>query len=160
MGFLRSSRSRPDGRDIPPSIIDTLAQNDRANSLLRQGRWLEAISLLDQVRQHPRLEPDSKYSAIAFLAMAYVAIGECHQARALAGSAPVEQRALSAGLQQCLFMRGIARYLLGERAQALRDLERVYAANPSFKGIQEAKAGMVSGTFHFDYYGQPVARAQ
>jgi tetratricopeptide (TPR) repeat protein len=160
MGFLRTSRRDPNPGGIPPSVTDALAQTDRANSLLRQGLWADAIPLLDRVRQHPELEPDSRYSVIAFLAMAYVATGDHHQALALAETAPLEQRTLSQGLQQCLFMRGMARYLLGGRAQAVRDLERVYAANPSFKGITEAKAGMATNTFHFEYFGQPVARTR
>lgn len=132
-------------------------QGELAASLLHLGRWREAIPLLDAIREHPQLEEESRFSVIAHLALAHMALGDNQQAFELANSAPLLRHAMPPSLQECLFMRAAARYFLGHHAPAVKDLDRLYALAPEFRELSEAKAGMADGSFHLEYAGHPVA---
>jgi hypothetical protein len=49
----------------------------------------------------------------------------------------------------CLYLRGVGRYLDGDRRQAIADLERLYAVNPAYPDLMAEKAAMEAGTFVF-----------
>ena len=54
---------------------------------------------------------------------------------------------LGDGAQQCLFVRGISQYQAGHHADAISDLDRLYAMSPMFGGLVETKAAMQGGTY-------------
>ncbi|PZR66118.1 MAG: hypothetical protein DLM66_13935 [Candidatus Dormiibacter spiritus] len=60
-------------------------------------------------------------------------------------------------------MRAACKFLQGQRAQAIADIDRLYAVNPEYPNVTEEKRGMLAGTFkleppqHFpDWYPNDV----
>jgi|SRR5579872_6179899 len=120
-------------------------------ALLRAGQLEEAIDRLAVLRSQPGLSEQAASSVVANLALAFLLKGDPEQAEALVDQAVGGKRNLDEGLQQCLLLRGIARYSLGQRAAAIRDMERLYAAasNPD---VLRDKTAMQDGTYKVDSF--------
>ncbi|MHB8572505.1 MAG: zinc ribbon domain-containing protein [Candidatus Dormibacteria bacterium] len=128
------------------------ARKKLAESLLKSGQPDAAVPIILQIREDPRLAEESRNSGTAMLAMAYIKKGEFSQAVEFCNLVIANKRSLDAGAQQCLHFRGIASYLLGQRAAGLRDLERLFAMDPTREHLAQEKAEMASGTFTLDGY--------
>lgn len=120
-----------------------------SKALLMAGRIDEAIPRLEQHRQLSWITDESRASMSSALAAAYLAKGDASQALALVSQEALGKHVLDIGLQQCLYFRAVSRYLLGQRAKAIGDLDRLYAVNSSYPGLAEAKAEMTGGTYTF-----------
>jgi tetratricopeptide (TPR) repeat protein len=118
-------------------------------ALVMGGRIDEAIPRLEQHRQLSWLTVESRASMSSALAAAYLAKGDPSQALALVSEEPLRKHELDSGLQQCLYMRAASQYLLGQRAKAIGDIDRLYAINSGYSGLAEAKAEMTAGNFTF-----------
>jgi tetratricopeptide (TPR) repeat protein len=117
------------------------------DALLRSDRVDEAIERLQHMRAIPMLADDSQASLTANLALAFLLKNDPGQALALASSASLQKRNLGEGLQQCLYLRAASRYLSGQKAKAIADLDRLYAVNASYPNLGEAKAEMQAGSY-------------
>lgn len=153
LGDLRRNQKRwVEARDLYARVLalrpnDVRVRADVGGAHVQLAEWNGAVEALEAVRQNPTLTDDSRASIVAHLALAYIALGDISQAVELVAAQPLERRTLNSGLEQCLFVRAIARYLLGERSRAVRDLARLHALNPDFVQARQAKAAMENGTF-------------
>ena len=114
---------------------------------LNAGNYDAAVSRIVALRENAPLQPDSHASASAHLALAFLHKGDAGQAEAIAKGENLRARVLGDGGQQCLYVRAIAQYLAGSHAAAIADLDRLYAVDPMFGGLAEAKAAMQAGTY-------------
>lgn len=114
---------------------------------LNAGNYDMTITRIVALRENAPLQPDSHASASAHLALAFLHKEDADQALAITKAEPLRQRMLGDGGQQCLFVRAISQYQAGHHADAVSDLDRLYAMNPMFGGLTEAKAAMVAGTY-------------
>ena len=126
---------------------DWLAEGHAANAWLNAGNADAAIPHFLHVREHPNLTDDSRASLTAGLAMAFLSKGDPRQALDLAKAEPLQRHQLGDGLQQCLFLRAIASYQLGQHSHAISDLDRLAGINPAFPNINEVRNEMLTGTF-------------
>ncbi len=46
-----------------------------------------------------------------------------------------------------MYLRALSHYQKGERSQAISDLDRLYAVDPNYPNIQQAKDEVTAGTF-------------
>jgi tetratricopeptide (TPR) repeat protein len=145
--FERYLRHAPD---------DWLAEGHAANAWLNAGNADAAIPHFLHVREHPFLTDDSRASLTAGLAMAYLRRGDPHQALDLARSAPLQRHNLEPGLQQCLFLRALAYYAVGQHSHAISDLDRLASINPGFPNLNEVRNEILTGTFKLDPVADPV----
>ena len=148
--FERYLRHAPD---------DWLAEGHAANAWLNAGNADAAIPHFLHVREHPFLTDDSRASLTAGLAMAYLRKGDAHQALDLAKSAPLQRHNLGEGLQQCLLLRALAYYEVGQHSHAINDLDRLAGVNPSFPNLNELRNEMLTGTLRLDPIAKPTAAA-
>jgi hypothetical protein len=146
--FERYLRHAPD---------DWLAEGHAANAWLNAGNADAAIPHFLRVREHPFLTDDSRASLTAGLAMAYLRKGDAHQALDLAKSAPLQRHNLEEGLQQCLFLRALAYYEVGQHSHAISDLVRLASINPSFPNLNEIRNEVLTGTFKLDPVADPIS---
>lgn len=116
--------------------------------LIGAGHIDEAIAELEHLRAKALDESDQAL-VLSQLAMAFAMKGDPHQGLAFANEAKLQKRNLSSGAQVCLIMRGTCRYLTGQKAKGIEDLERVYAigSSPEVLGL---KTRMQNGTFQLD----------
>ena len=135
--FERYLRHAPD---------DWLAEGHAANAWLNAGNPDAAIPHFLHVRENPFLTDDSRASLTAGLAMAYLRKGDAHQALDLAKSAPLQRHNLGEGLQQCLFLRALAYYDVGQHSHGISDLDRLAGVNPWFPNLDELRNEMLTGT--------------
>ena len=126
---------------------DWLALGHCGMADLNAGNYDAAIAHIVKLRETAPLQADSHASASAHLALAFLHKGDSGQAVAIAKQENLRARVLGDGGQQCLYVRGVAEYMAGSHAAGIADLDRLYAMNPSFGGVVEAKAAMVAGTF-------------
>jgi cytochrome c-type biogenesis protein CcmH/NrfG len=126
---------------------DWLARGHYAMAAIRSNQVDEAITQLDDIRQHAPVAEDSMASVIAHLAYAYLCKEDPQQALALIDHAATHPSAAAPGAQQCVFYQGICEYMLGRTAVAVARLDRLYAINPAYEGLRAVKDGMVSGTY-------------
>lgn len=47
-------------------------------------------------------------------------------------------------------MRAACKFLQGHRAQAIADIDRLYAVNPDYPNVTEVKSEMLAGTFKLE----------
>jgi len=149
--FERYLRHAPD---------DWLAEGHAANAWLNAGNADAAIPHFLHVREHPFLTDDSRASLTAGLAMAYLRKGDARQALDLAKSAPLQRHNLEEGLQQCLFLRALAYYAVGQHSHAISDLDRLASINPAFLNLNEVRNEMLTGTFQLDPVSASVAAGE
>ena len=129
---------------------DWLALGHCGMAYLNAGNYDLAVARIVALREHAPLQPDSHASASAHLALAFLHKGDAGQALAITKAEPLRQRMLGDGGQQCLFVRGISQYQAGHHADAISDLDRLYAMSPMFGGLVETKAAMAAGTYSLD----------
>jgi hypothetical protein len=122
------------------------AELSYGQALLRSGHLDQAIDELQGVRDKAAMDEELQFKAIAEIAQAFYLKTDAGQGLAIASSAPLQRRNLTGGLQGCLLMRGVGRYLAGQRSQGISDLERLYAANAQ-SSLIEMKQQMTAGTF-------------
>lgn len=127
-------------------------ENNYAASLLNSGHIDEAISEFQGLATGYDQIPAS---LIAELAGAFLLKGDAGQALAIAKQAPLQRHELDDDLQRALLARALAQYMLGQKAKAIADLERLYAVNPNFPRVTEIKLRMSDGTFQIEV---PIAR--
>lgn len=117
------------------------------HALLLSGQIDDAIRCLQEVRTGAPLTDDSRASISANLAIAFLAKGDAAQALELVRAEPLQLHTLGDGLQQCLFIRGIAQYALGHRARAVQDLDRLYALAADFTDLTATRQQVMAGTY-------------
>ena len=127
-------------------VSDAQIRFDMARALIGAGHLDEAISELEQLRSAGQPAPDPA-RVLAQLALAFVLKGDPGQALEIIDTATLQKHQLDPGLQLCLGMRASCRYLTGQKARAIADLERLYAQNPAFPKVLELKQQMIDGTF-------------
>jgi hypothetical protein len=128
---------------------DISAERMYVACLLGAGRVDEAIPRLEHIRAITPAGDSMEAAVLAELASAYLLKGQTSQAMAFIDLAPLRKRNLDIPLQMCLYLRGVGRYLDGDRRQAIADLERLYAVNPAYPDLISEKAAMKDGTFIF-----------
>lgn len=128
---------------------DLSAERMYVACLLGAGRADEAIPRLEHIRSMSSPGDSLEVATLAELASAYFLKGETGQAMAFIGLAPLQKRNLDSPLQLCLYLRGVGKYLEGDRRHAIADLERLYAVNPAFPDVMADKTAMEGGTFAF-----------
>jgi hypothetical protein len=126
---------------------DWLAEGHAASAWLNAGNADAAIPHFLHVRESQFLTDDSRASVTAGLAMAYLRKGDAHQALDLAKSAPLQRHSLEEGLQQCLFLRALAYYSVGQHSHAISDLDRLAGINPAYPNLNDIRNEMLTGTF-------------
>lgn len=127
---------------------DWVARGHWAQALLNGGRWDAAIAALQSMRTAP-LPDDSRASVSAHLALAFMHKDDARQVLEIAKTENVRGQHLGPGQRSCLFTRALAEYLVGQRARAVQDLDRLYALDPEFGGLADTKAAMQAGTYQF-----------
>lgn len=133
---------------------DWTAISNQAQAYLNAGRPKEAIERMQMLAQSAPLTDESRASVGAHLAIAFLASGDPAQALEIVKAQPLQRRTLDDGLQQCLFVRAVCQYVLGQRAAAIRDLDRLYATNASFPNVQEIKHEMAIGQYQLEEIGE------
>jgi tetratricopeptide (TPR) repeat protein len=143
-----------DAGEVYAGYLDAVADLDTESryvrSLVNAGRLDDALPRLEHLRQLPFLEDESRATVISMLAAVYVMKGDVSQASALIGTASLQKHQLGLGLQQCLYMRAVCRYLLGQRRTAIPDLDRLYAVSPAYPRVGETKSEMLAGAYCFE----------
>ncbi len=122
-------------------------EHNYATSLVEAGHLDEAIQEFQSLASSYEQVP---VSLISGLAGAFLLKGDPGQALAIAKQAPLQKHELDEALQKALLARAYAQYMLGQKAKAFADLERLYAVNPNFPQVAEIKQRMSAGTFQID----------
>jgi hypothetical protein len=115
-----------------------------------------AIRNLQTARSAAPLGEEGQHSLTAALSLAFVKRGDPQQALELAKTAPLQRRQLTPALQQCLFVRALSFYFLGQRVRAASDLDRLYAQNPDYPGLLEMKNEVRLGTLTLGEHEEPA----
>lgn len=136
---------------------DWLAEGHAANAWLNSGHPDAAIPHFITIREKPFLTDDSRASITAGLAMAFLHKGDARQALDLARSEPLQRHSLEEGMQQCLFVRALAHYQLGQHSQGISDLDRLAGINPTFASLNQMRNEMLQGRLLLD--GSPPTAA-
>jgi outer membrane protein assembly factor BamD (BamD/ComL family) len=68
----------------------------------------------------------------------------------------LQRHNLGEGLQQCLFLRALAYYEVGQHSHAINDLDRLAGNNPSFPNVNEVRNEMLTGTLKVDPVASPA----
>ena len=119
-----------------------------AQSLVSGGHLDEAATELGHLRAQG-LDDSDQALVLSQLALTFALKGDPGQGLAFANEGGLQKHALSAGAQRCLMMRGICRYLAGQKAKGIEDLERLYAIGSSAE-VLDLKTRMQNGTFQLD----------
>ena len=119
-----------------------------AQALVGAGHLDDAATELAHLRTEALDESDQAL-VLSQLALTFVLKGDPGQGLAFANEASLQKHALSVGAQKCLMMRGTCRYLVGQKAKGIEDLERLYALS-SLPEVFDAKTKMQAGTFQVD----------
>jgi len=130
---------------------DWKAEAHEAVSYLNSGRPDDAVPHLQRLRALPLLTDESHTSITNVLALAFLEKADAGQALELVKTLPLQRHNLDQPLQHSLFLRAIARYGQGAKADAIKDLDRLYALNADFRSLQQVKAEMQAGTFAFHH---------
>jgi hypothetical protein len=119
-----------------------------AQSLLGAGHLDEAATELGHLRVTSLDESDQAF-VLSQLALTFALKGDPGQGLAFANEASLQKHVLSSAAQRCLMMRGTCRYLTGQKAKGIEDMERLYAIGSSAE-VLEMKTRMQNGTFQVD----------
>jgi hypothetical protein len=119
------------------------ARRNYAIASFMAGDFDSAIHELEALRQ---LSPQA-YTG--YLAYVFIAQGEYRAARELVHSMIKNRRIIEPHLEEFLYLRAVTEYFSGERPQAVKDLQRLYAHNakPEYR---ETMARMSAGDFSFE----------
>jgi hypothetical protein len=107
----------------------------------------QAISHLQKARSQPVLTEGSQISLTNALSLAFLKKGDGGQALEILKTLPLQRHALDASLQESLFLRAVAHYMIHQGSNAITDLDRLYAINPNYPDLQDAKDKMTAGTY-------------
>jgi Protein of unknown function (DUF4236) len=119
-----------------------------AQALIGAGHLDEAAAELGHLRSEGLDESDQAL-VLSQLALTFALKGDPGQGLAFANEAGLQKHVLSPGAQRCLMMRGICRYLGGQKAKGIEDIERLYAISSSTE-VLELKTRMQNGTYQVD----------
>jgi len=119
-----------------------------AQSLLGAGHLDEAATELGHLRVSSLDESDQAF-VLSQLALTFALKGDPGQGLAFTNEAGLQKHVLSSGAQRCLMMRGICRYLAGQKAKGIEDMERLYSIGSSAE-VLAMKTRMQNGTFQLD----------
>lgn len=89
-------------------------------------------------------EDDLDAVLISMLGLALQKKGDPTRALEVVNRLPLRRRNLSQALLLGLCVRGLAKHAMGKKADAERDMDRVYAADPGFPFLSEARAMMAA----------------
>ena len=130
---------------------DLLARVHYAHACLMAGWYDQAVAGFEQVLGMPSaLDEDGRADVARSLAIAFLAKGDTEQALEVVRAQPLQRHLLTSQLGACLLLRAVCEYLLGRRARAIADLDRLYATSPATMGeVQQVKAAMEAGTFAY-----------
>src|SRR5450759_905130 len=95
-----------------------------AQSLLGAGHLDEAAAEFVHLRTEGLDESDQAL-VLSQLALTFALKGDPTQGLAFANEAGLQKHALSSGAQKCLMMRGSCRYLIGQKAKGIEDIDRL-----------------------------------
>jgi tetratricopeptide (TPR) repeat protein len=140
---------------------DWLARGHLAETLMRAGRFADAIPALHGLLGAPLVE-ESHASVSANLALALCATGDPGRGLEVAKAEPLQKHPLSPGLVHALHTRAICYALTGDKTRAIHDMDRVYAADPTYPDLDTDRAAIRDGAFHLEFRGvddQPVTPA-
>ncbi|MCE5191999.1 MAG: DUF4236 domain-containing protein [Actinomycetia bacterium] len=87
-------------------------------------------------------DSDLDAALVSMLALALHKKGDSARALEVVGRLPLRRRNLSQPLLLGLCIRAMAKHSCGKKADAKRDLDRVYAADPSFPFLAEAQTAL------------------
>jgi hypothetical protein len=119
-----------------------------AVALISAGHVDDALTELQHLLNQPLDESDHD-DVLSQLALVFMIKGDPSQGLAFANQANLRKQNLSAGAKRSLMMRASCRYLLGQRAKAREDLDRLYALSASDE-ISDLKSRMAAGTFQLE----------
>jgi tetratricopeptide (TPR) repeat protein len=125
---------------------DTHAEFHLGLSYLNSANPDLALRHLERVRAS---DPpgESATGLINAIAVAFLKKDDPRQALELLKTLPLRRQNLDEQLQQALFLRALSHYGLRETSAAFADLDRLYALNPKFAGLEAARIAMKDGTF-------------
>lgn len=116
-----------------------------AAAALDAGHLDYAISVLEPylVTANPD-ESDLDAVLVSTLALALQKSGDASRALEVVNRLPLRRRNLDQPLLLGLCVRALAKHSLGKKADAKRDIDRAYAADPAFPFLEEAQAAMAA----------------
>ncbi|MHB8507351.1 MAG: DUF4236 domain-containing protein [Candidatus Dormibacteria bacterium] len=135
-------------RYLKHSPDDILAVGHAGNAWANADQPDRAIPFLVRARDDDRFVDDTRASVSAVLAMAYIKKKNAEQALAVVGSQPLSRHNLEEGLQQCLYVRAIASYMVGRKSKGIADLDRLARINPNFDELETTRQEMLQGNFN------------
>jgi hypothetical protein len=119
-----------------------------AQALIGAGHLEEAATELGHLRSAGLDESDQAF-VLSQLALTFALKGDAGQGLAFANEASLQKHSLTSGAQRCLMMRASCRYLTGQKAKGIEDLERLYAMSSATE-VLDLKTRMQNGTFQLD----------
>ena len=119
-----------------------------AAALTKAGHLDEALAELQHLLAATVAGSDHD-EVLSQLAFIFCTKGDPSQGLAFANQADLRKRKLTTGGERSLRMRAVCRYLLGQKAAARDDLDRLYAMSAS-SDIAEMKTRMSDGSFELD----------
>jgi tetratricopeptide (TPR) repeat protein len=141
------------------SPAHTYARTRLADAFLRSSQADAAIPVLVELSADDSLSASTQGSITAELAHVYLVKGDLVQAAELANSKIASKRSLDEGQRQCLRVRAMAQYLGGHRAAGIRDMDRLYAMDPTDVEVQRLRDAMTAETFTLGGNTPPLAEA-
>jgi len=141
------------GRENPGTAVTYLAEaanrfpGDRtlyylvaADAAIDAGNFEYACAALEPYVQ--RSDPEDEIGGLVFTTLANAAhrAGDSHRALELLARLPLRRQKLSESLLYALCVRACANRAVGKKAQAKKDIDRVYAHRPDFAMLQDAAA--------------------
>jgi uncharacterized protein DUF4236/tetratricopeptide repeat protein len=134
-------------RYIGKSPDDWQAEAHLGCSYLNAGDQDRAIPHLQKARAVASPTEQSQISLTNAVSLAFLKKGDGGQTLEILKTLPLQRHTLDATLQEGLFLRAVAHYQLHQTSNAVTDLDRLYALNPNYPDLQDAKDKMKSGTF-------------
>ena len=119
-----------------------------SESLIGAGLFEEAVAELQHLRGRALDDSDAAL-VLSLLARVFALKGDPQQGLAFVKEAGLQKRSLTVGARQCLLMRAVCRYLLGQKAAALEDIDRLYAIDAS-GAVLDVKTAMAAHSFRLE----------
>lgn len=116
-------------------------------SYLNAGDPDRAIPHLQKARAVSPLTEESQISLANAVSLAFLKKGDGGQALEILKTLPLQRHTFDGTLLESLFLRAVAHYQVHQTNNAVSDLDRLYALNPNYPDLQEAKDKMKSGTY-------------
>ena len=107
---------------------------------IEAGRYQWIIEILEPyVAAMSPEESDVDAGLVTAFALAHIGVGQPGVALELTKRLPLQRRNLTPPLLAGLCARALAKHLLGKKASAQRDLDRVYATDPGFPLLEKVQ---------------------